>query len=131
MLSRHSTSAKLGYAALALALVTPCVVGVLTYRELVAYRAVFSSSEETRRILALNGSLLGHMLDAETGERGYLLTGSEEYLQPYKDARQLVTADLLALHTITPGDRALIPLLQRLEAVVNEKFLDWRTTISS
>lgn len=34
------------------------------------------------------------MLDAETGQRGYLLTGDVAYLEPYSDARARIAADL-------------------------------------
>src|SRR4029079_8417694 len=39
--------------------------------------------------------LVKTLLDAETGERGYLLTGRKEYLQPYEQA-QKESRDLLA-----------------------------------
>ncbi|MFI5447200.1 CHASE3 domain-containing protein [Polaromonas sp. UC242_47] len=45
------------------------------------------AAQETRG--AVN-KLLQHMLDAETGQRGYLLTGDPKYLVPYDDA----TSDL-------------------------------------
>lgn len=40
----------------------------------------------TLTILDSNHQLLTHLLDAETGRRGYLLTGEQEYLEPYLDA---------------------------------------------
>ena len=43
--------------------------------------------------------LLQSMLDAETGQRGYLLTGNEGYLEPYDKAVITVQANLEELHT--------------------------------
>ena len=40
------------------------------------------------------------ILDAETGQRGYLLTGNERYLEPYKSAIGQVNQQLDALRTI-------------------------------
>ena len=43
--------------------------------------------------------LLQSMLDAETGQRGYLLTGNETYLEPYDKAVTTVHANLDELRT--------------------------------
>ena len=43
--------------------------------------------------------LLQSMLDAETGQRGYLLTGNEGYLEPYDKAVITVRTNLEELHT--------------------------------
>ena len=40
------------------------------------------------------------ILDAETGQRGYLLTGNERYLEPYKNAINQVNQQLDKLRTI-------------------------------
>jgi hypothetical protein len=40
----------------------------------------------THEVLGHIEVLQGKLEDAETGQRGYLLTGSEEYLEPYQDA---------------------------------------------
>src|ERR1035437_3170162 len=40
----------------------------------------------TLRVLNASGLLLSTMEDAETGQRGYLLTGDDGYLQPYRSA---------------------------------------------
>ena len=43
--------------------------------------------------------LLQSMLDAETGQRGYLLTGNEAYLEPYDKAVSTVQSNLDALRS--------------------------------
>ena len=40
----------------------------------------------THEVIGHIESLLAKLEDAETGQRGYLLTGSDEYLEPYEDA---------------------------------------------
>ena len=39
-------------------------------------------------------TLLRRLIDAETGQRGYLLTGRKEYLQPYDAAQHDVASTL-------------------------------------
>ena len=52
---------------------------------------VMNEGQQTRN--AVN-RLLQSMLDAETGQRGYLLTGNETYLEPYDKAVVTVQANL-------------------------------------
>lgn len=49
-----------------------------------------ASIEEAQQTRGAVNKLLQHMLDAETGQRGYLLTGDPRYLEPYDTA----TADI-------------------------------------
>jgi len=46
------------------------------------------------------------LADAETGQRGYLLTGLDSYLEPYTAALQQVTAVLDSLRTLTADNAA-------------------------
>ena len=43
-------------------------------------------------------ALLAHMADAETGQRGYLLTGRADYLDPYEEGRAAIGFDIAAMH---------------------------------
>ncbi len=66
-------------------------------------------------ITALDG-LLSTMQDAETGQRGFVLTGEEKYLEPYKNALTKVGPDIDVVATLTqdnPTQQARIPLLRR------------------
>ena len=57
------------------------------------------------------------VLDAETGQRGYLLTGRDEYLQPYERALTDIDAsfDLLErYYAIEPQSLALLTRLRQL-----------------
>ena len=54
------------------------------------------------------------MKDAETGERGYLITGSEIYLQPYEEAVSSINQHVQQLKTLTAGDPVAAPLVALL-----------------
>jgi len=57
--------------------------------------------------------------DAETGQRGYLLTGIESYLEPYNEAAPRLDAELAALETLTadnPTQRANVNALRAASA---------------
>jgi signal transduction histidine kinase len=60
------------------------------------------------------GQLMHTVLDAETGTRGFLLTGDEKYLQPYNSARAQLGQDLAQLRqqlTDQPEDLAEFELM--------------------
>ena len=52
-------------------------------------------------VLSKADGLLSALKDAETGQRGYLLTGDTAYLQPYLAVRGRVTGDLDTLRKLT------------------------------
>src|ERR1700754_1462306 len=58
----------------------------------VAYRNLQTLQEDNQKILhchdviAAMDTLLSDLQDAETGQRGFLLTGNEKYLEPYDAA---------------------------------------------
>jgi methyl-accepting chemotaxis protein len=58
------------------------------------------------------------MLNAETGARGYVLTGEEPYLEPLKEARVVLKQVLRDLRTAAAEDALLGARLDSLEAAV-------------
>src|SRR5258708_40255737 len=69
--------------------------------------------------LALDEAL-ARLVDAETGQRGYLLTGDEAYLEPYREAiknLEQVMGQLKGLTTANPNQQkrlqALGPLIEK------------------
>src|SRR5438067_5276217 len=46
-------------------------------------------------------ALLSQMQDAETGQRGFILTGDQSYLAPYDTAVNSVSGEISALRSLT------------------------------
>jgi len=57
-------------------------------------------------VINIVDDLLSGLIDAETGERGYSLTGDELYLQQYLKVRYQVTNDLKNLNQLAANDAA-------------------------
>lgn len=75
-------------------------------------------------------SLLGEdLLAAESGQRGFLLTRDEAYLQPYLVARDAAAARLDHLHALIVDDAAR-DLFDRLVPVVNAKLEELAQTVA-
>ncbi|QHS59606.1 response regulator [Chitinophaga agri] len=67
-------------------------------------RNLLSSSflvDHTNTVILRLESTLSYMKDAETGQRGYLLTGDENFLEPYRGAYDSVQNNLNALKELT------------------------------
>jgi len=84
----------------------------------------------TQRVALSLSTLLQRLTDAETGQRGYLLTLDADYLGPYHGAEADVNRALDSLRSLTadePGEGARI---DSLEAVAHEKFAELDETIT-
>ena len=69
------------------------------------------------------------LLDAETGQRGYLLTSRSEYLAPYRDAQEGLRRALASLSAYYATDPHAAALARRLTATGDEKMSELATTI--
>jgi signal transduction histidine kinase/DNA-binding response OmpR family regulator len=83
-------------------------------------------SQET---VASLGDILSSIQDAETGQRGYLLTGNERYLEPYRTALGLIPARLEGVRSALAEDSGQQTRLRELSARIQDKMDELRTTI--
>ena len=66
-------------------------------------------------------SLLSQMQDAEIGERGYLLTGQDNFLNPYRAALVRIKPDFARLRRATLDDEAQQKAMDRLAPLIDSK----------
>lgn len=104
------------FAGLGILLVVVVVV-VASFR---AFKLSETSAEihmHTLVVIKQANELLSELTDAETGERGYALTGNEAFLEPYLKVRNNISNHLLALSKLTLNSAAqkhldaLVPLI--------------------
>jgi CHASE3 domain sensor protein len=69
------------------------------------------------------------ILDVETGQRGYLLTGNPAYLKPYLEARQNSEAQLAGFPSIMNGDRLQKADASKLAPMITNKLAELQQTI--
>ena len=82
-----------------------------------------ASVAHTQEVLDLTSDVLRTLVDAETGERGFLITGKDEYLQPYESATKRLDGAMAALQEKTsdnPSQQERIKRLQEMSAVRHE-----------
>ena len=107
------------YLGLSLPLLALVVTSWLAHETTVQFRESFFWVTHTYNIFNVLEQTESHIVDAEVGRRGYLLTGREDYRIPYDNALSLFRSDIQQLKTLTgggPSQRAHIVELQNLVA---------------
>jgi signal transduction histidine kinase len=109
---------------------------VVTFGALAYWGAVREQQSRTTvtnsyRVIEQLQLLLTRLVDAETGQRGYLLTSRESYLQPFVRAKSDVQRHLAELRTLTSDSRGQQARLDSLSMVVGAKFDEMEETIAS
>ncbi|MFY9825039.1 MAG: CHASE3 domain-containing protein [Thermoanaerobaculia bacterium] len=83
----------------------------------------------TEEVLAALEALQSTVTDAETGQRGFVLTGREPYLVPYQEARELLTDRLARLRSLTADNPVHQRQLPVLESKIREKLAELGETV--
>jgi len=115
----------------ALSLLALLVVGSVSYRSvnvLIEASTEVAQASLVQRTLA---SLLSHMKDAETGQRGFVITGDESYLEPYNNALIEVPRDMAGLTTLIAGDVQVQDDLTNLQGQIDGKLAELAKTIAT
>jgi two-component sensor histidine kinase len=74
--------------------------------------------------------IMDSVLDAETGQRGFLLTGDKAYLAPYKTALDRLPARLQALRELTPDQPHQLANIAALETMIQTKLKEIEETVA-
>ncbi|RYD68569.1 MAG: histidine kinase, partial [Sphingomonadales bacterium] len=106
------------------------ITGTLAYSNIQGLRQDSAKVVHTHEVITSLGNLLSAVQDAETGQRGFLLTGNERYLQPYEDALARTGAGLDAIGTLTHDNEVQQANLRSLRPHVDAKLTELRETIA-
>ena len=85
--------------------------------------------QHTRQVISMANDLLSGLKDADTGQRGYALTGNEAYLQPYLAVRDQVIPELKALRDVV-GNADAQGSLDTLAVLIEAKMVDLASGIA-
>src|SRR5579863_7149735 len=77
------------------------VIGLVSFQSSASRRVAARELNGSREIRRATDDLLSLLKDAETGQRGYLLTGKEIYLGPYKNATAGIPGLIARLRSVT------------------------------
>ncbi|UVK41799.1 CHASE3 domain-containing protein [Mesorhizobium sp. AR07] len=116
----------------------PLVIGFAVLALIVGTRAMLVESQRANRAAAratieyqeLLSGLLSLAQDAESGQRGYLLTGEKSYLEPYRKAVEAIPGQLARIDTMTASDDQLAPQVSRVKDALSQKQAELAETIA-
>lgn len=117
-------SSRWSFAGLAAGLFFFVASGLIAYANIRTLRENDHAIRHTHQVLIALNNLLSAAQDAETGQRGFLLTGSQTYLEPYSTAMAALPDRLEAVASLTkdnPTQQAnLLPLTRHVDAKLAE-----------
>jgi len=118
------------FLSLFLALLLVLFIGLLSYRAWAAFGRRNDQFALSRQIVDDTNALLSSLKDAETGQRGFLLTGEDRYLEPYRHALVEIPDTLNAL-TNAASSRSFdqAQLVDALKPLVKNKLDELGQTI--
>jgi PAS domain S-box-containing protein len=113
----------------ALAVVGLLVNAGVCYHNLITLVENSQRLVHSQRVLNYLEDTLSTIKDAETGQRGYLLTGKQEYLKPYRRALEEIGNQVRELKELTLGQPFFEERLPSLESAIERKLKELNTTM--
>ncbi len=114
----------------AMALIVLGVVGAVSYDSTAKLIDSAALVAHTHTVIVETLEMLDAVKDAETGQRGFIITGEERYLQPYQGARQNAEQKLKDLMRLTADNPRQQPRLESIAPLIERKFAELEESIA-
>src|ERR1700730_6446373 len=105
------------------------LVGWESYRDTLRVAAGAAARKHSFDVRGLLFDTAARLVDAETGQRGFLLTGDDAYLEPYSAAIKSVDRLLTELKSSTADNPVQQKRLLELEQLIDKKLAELQRTI--
>jgi methyl-accepting chemotaxis protein len=125
---KWSVGSKIG-CGFAVALAISVVIGGISYRNTSQLVESAEWVTHTHQVLEDLETLVSTLKDAETGQRGYVITGEERYLEPYNAAAGTVEQVLKDLGKLIADNARQLRRLDALEPLIANKLAELKETI--
>jgi CheY-like chemotaxis protein/signal transduction histidine kinase/CHASE3 domain sensor protein len=103
--------------------------GIVAYRNLQTLRENNQKIVHSHEVIIALDQLLSSVQDAETGQRGFVLTNSERYLDPYNAALATIPLRLDEMAQLTNDNPAQQARIESLKTHVGAKLAELKQTI--
>jgi methyl-accepting chemotaxis protein len=118
-------------AGFALSFLLLAVIGSVAYRTINTITQSSYAVAHSHQVLERVSELLSFLKDAETGQRGFVITGDETYLEPYQNALAAIGKTLKDLRELTSDNPSQAPRIDQAEQLVNAKLAELKRTIET
>jgi PAS domain S-box-containing protein len=126
--SRHRLATNLGFA---VAILLLAWVGWRAYRDGLESRTSAGAVTHTYQVLETLHAIVSSLHDAERGQRGHVISGKEEYLQPYRRSVTEVESHLTELQNLTADNPAQQERLKALAGITARRVASLERTLST
>jgi CHASE3 domain sensor protein len=123
MLPSPKTKKVLFWFGLSLPMVALLAMAWLVHQSSGRFNNSFTYVMQNYKVLDIFERTQAHIVDAEAGQRGYLLTGRPEYLEPYQRSIQSIRDNIAELKKLTSSDPAQQANLAALTKMVDEELV--------
>lgn len=106
------------------------VTGIVDYSSKVSVMQGWERVRQTHDVIVALNSVLQAMQDAETGQRGYILTGEDSYLEPYHRSKAEVEGRLARVEQVVHDNAGLLTGFNALRGHVQAKIAEMEETIA-
>jgi len=107
------------------------VIGAVAYRGMTKLIETSYQVAHTHHVLQELEAVLVTMVDAESGERGYVITGEEWFLEPYQRALSRIQEELKRIETLMTDNPRQQRRLDALKPLVVRRFDHLQTVIET
>jgi CheY-like chemotaxis protein/signal transduction histidine kinase/CHASE3 domain sensor protein len=112
-----------------LAVIAVVIIALLSFQSLQATTSSAANLSQSIQVLGQLEALISTLKDAETGQRGFLLTGEEIYLEPYTDAKDALPGEFTAIRALLAARTEQRRRLDAVEAITNLKMAELESTV--
>ena len=128
-MARSWTFGKKIAAGFALSFALLAAIGAIAYRSITVLSRTSYSVAHTHVVLEHIAGVLSLLKDAETGQRGYIITGDESFLDPYRGAGAATATTVDELRELTSDNPAQQKRLGQAESLIAAKLAEMKRTI--
>ena len=128
---RRISSSNLILIGIAIPVITLFVVFIQTYESILSNQEQTKSVIESHETINSLKDVLISMINAETGQRGYIITGNLSYLEPYKSPVANLDNQLVTLNTLISGNSGQESKLGQLISLIDERLSILNSTIQT
>ncbi|HYR59425.1 MAG TPA: CHASE3 domain-containing protein, partial [Chthoniobacteraceae bacterium] len=127
---RMTVGKKIG-AGFGAAIVAIAIIGGTAYLSILQLVDTAGWVKHTEEVLRTLDDLISSLKDAESSERGYVITGEEVYLAPHRSGTEKVHADLRQLRSLIADNDRQQRRLDALEPLISQRLAFFKDVIDA
>ena len=104
-------------------------IGIVAYRSIDSLTKTSYAVTHSHAVLERLANVLTQLTDAETGQRGFVITGDEAYLDPYRSGTAAVPKLIEDLRALTTDNLNQQRRIAEAEPIIEAKFAELKRTV--